>query len=118
MTFYLSCERMPDRSFKRGEKPFGRWSHVESWLETEGDNILYLVYEDVIQGIPGTVRLVADFLSILVTSGQVATVVARCERDYMTENPRFRDILMVKGMGWSLGGGMRARVKYAPGFKN
>lgn len=119
MRVWLSCERMPDGSFKRNDERFGRWfTHVKSWLQVQGDNILYLVYEDIIQDIPGTVRLVANFLSIRVTPEQVATVVARCERDFMTKNPRFRDVLVAKGMGWSLDGGMRARVKDVPGFKN
>lgn len=117
MAHFLGLERQKDGTYKRNGNALGRWfEHVRDWLYSDRENILYLVYEEIIADVEGTVRRVAKFLEIEVDDEQVREVARRCDREYMAG--KFIAILFSRATGWDVRLGHTARPLYTDGFKN
>lgn len=52
-------------------------------------NVLMLFYEHVIADMKGTIRTIADFLRADLSDDALATVLQRCDRDYMINSGKF-----------------------------
>lgn len=61
--------------------------------ETDRD-VLVLFYEDVIQDMESSVRTVAKFMNCPLSDDLVRLVVDRCDRTYMSKDPKFRASIM------------------------
>ncbi|PXF49311.1 Sulfotransferase 4A1 [Gracilariopsis chorda] len=88
----------------------GWFAHTKSWLESDND-VLYLIFEDVVKDIGGTIRRIARFVGIDISEEQVKVVKEKCSRDVMARDPRFNDISISKLMGWKIGGGSRVKTE-------
>lgn len=116
---FLGLHRNPDGSYTRPEKSLGHWfSHVNGWTSVKRENVLVLVYEEIIKDLTKTARRIADFLNLEVPTEGIDGAVARCDREAMASDSRFRDILISDAMGWKNGGGVKARPEGAPGFRS
>lgn len=114
----FGMEVMPDGSLKRNSGKYGRWfSFAKSWLDHEGSNVMFLLYEDIVKDMRGTIAKVADFVSISVTAEQIDTVMARCDRTYMSNDMRFNDRLISRAMDWPESGGRRVLPEGHKGYK-
>ncbi|KAI0563914.1 Sulfotransferase [Gracilaria domingensis] len=85
------------------------FTHTQSFLQSDA-KVLFLVFEDVIRDISGTVRQVCRYLDIEVSDEQVEHVVRKCDRKSMAQDVRFNDISISKLMGWKLCEGRRVRA--------
>lgn len=113
--FFLRC---PDCG--RGAPPINpvQWfAHVRDWRDAKDlrDRMLFLIYEDVVRDLPGTVRTVARFLNLPVSEETVAEVARRCQKENMAGDPRFLDKLVARATGLSEKGGVRVRADGQPG---
>lgn len=115
---FVGVERGSEGCYVRfADGLFDWFGHVKGWMESGRDDMLFVVYEDVVKDIEGTVRVVAKFLGMETDEEIVKKVAAKCDREYMARDKRFNDRLISKLLGWKEDGGVRVRVKDAKGFK-
>lgn len=100
-----------------GAEIAGWFAHTKSWLDSDGD-VLYLVFEDVVKDVSGTIRRIARFVDIDISEEQVKAVKEKCSRDVMARDPRFNDISISRLMGWKINGGNRVRTEGEGLFKH
>ncbi|MCC3256500.1 sulfotransferase domain-containing protein, partial [Xanthomonas campestris] len=63
------------------------WENVRSWWERGEDaNVLLLHYADLLDDLPGQIRLIAAFLGIPISSDRWDAIVAHCRFDYMRQH--------------------------------
>ncbi|WP_454079744.1 sulfotransferase domain-containing protein, partial [Escherichia coli] len=63
------------------------WENVRSWWERREDaNVLLLHYADLLDDLPGQIRLIAAFLGITVAQDRWDAIVAHCRFDYMRQH--------------------------------
>lgn len=74
--------------------PMGTWvQHTHGWLQHAAKpNVLVLFYEDVTRDIEATARRVAQFLGCQLSEDGVRAVAARCSRQYMAADDRFKSL--------------------------
>ena len=65
----------------------GYWHHLASWWEQRNNpDVLLLCYEDMLEDLPGTVRLVAEFMHIPLDDELFERVVRQASRPFMLEH--------------------------------
>lgn len=72
---------------------------ASEWLKVYDDDrinndrrrIMVFFYEDIVKDLPGTVKQMAEFINVKITSDEmINTVVSRCDRAYMAGNDKFK----------------------------
>lgn len=72
----------------------GAWhAFTKACLNARSDRVLVLFYEQVVADIDGTARTVADFMECELSSEGRATVVERCDQDYMAGDVKFHGLV-------------------------
>jgi LPS sulfotransferase NodH len=71
--------------FRTGRVMYGSWrDHVDGWIHGgDGDNILYLTYEELSRDLEGAVSRLSQFLGLTLSEAAVARVLARSRFSYM-----------------------------------
>ncbi|XP_077371513.1 sulfotransferase 2B1-like isoform X2 [Festucalex cinctus] len=74
--------------FLKGRVMFGKWTdHVKSWMHTQlGDRIIYITYEQMIQDLPATVRLISEFLGKNLSDEVIEKIAHHCSFKSMQSN--------------------------------
>lgn len=97
------------------------FENVRAWRDEKQlrGRVLFLVYEDVVKDMSRTVRDVARFIGVQTDDAAVTEVVKKCSRENMAGDPKFRDRLVAKAMGFSESGGLRVRKEgQSGGYKH
>ena len=64
------------------------WAHLVSWWPHRHDvDVLYLLYEDVVADLEGTVRRVADFIGVAADEARLALATRQAGLDFMRAHP-------------------------------
>lgn len=113
LEFFLVCRRDGDGEeqghWKLPEK-LGQWfAQVRGFVDCDFPNLLYVLYEDLIADLDGSVRVIADFLNVPVDDHAVQRVVSSCDRKRMASDTRFNDHMVSEGGGFNVQGGRRVR---------
>ena len=103
---------------KKDDKlPVGAWFlHAKGWLEGMRSNTLFMFYEDIVKDLAGTARRVAAFMDREISEEGVKQVVERCDRTYMSNDPKFKCTLENKALGFGENA-WKAKPKTRNGFK-
>lgn len=97
---------------------------AKSWLDVRarekcksGSRILVLFYEDIVQDLEKTVRIVSKFMNVTLPENRpgIQTVVERCTRDYMVDNEKFK--CQVEARSFKLGRLLKCHHESFVGFK-
>jgi len=104
---------------KEGEEklPVGPWFlHAKGWVEGMRSNTLFLFYEDIVKDMGGSARKIAQFMGRELSEEGEKQVVERCDRGYMSMDPKFKCTLENKALGFGANA-WKAKPKTRNGFK-
>ncbi|XP_013884376.1 sulfotransferase family cytosolic 2B member 1 [Austrofundulus limnaeus] len=75
--------------FLEGRVLFGKWTdHIKSWKRAElGDRILFITYEEMVQDLPASVKLMSDFLGSNLSEEVIQKIAEHCSFKTMKSNP-------------------------------
>lgn len=97
--------------------PVGPWFlHAKSWLENMRPNTLFMFYEDIVKDMGGSAQRIAKFIGRELSEEGEKQVVARCDRTYMSTDPKFKCTLENKALGFGANA-WKAKPKTDGGFK-
>lgn len=74
-------------------------AYTKDWVSPPRENVLVMFYEDVIANLRQSVRTVAKFMDCKLSEDDVATAAARCNREYMAGDEKFRSKFVKDGLG-------------------
>ncbi len=94
------------------------FEHVYGWTSRKRENVLVLQFEVIIHDLLGTAKRIAKFLGLEVSEKGFEKVAERCGRRRMSEDYRFRETLVTKGLEWDPAGGVKARMPGEGGFRD
>lgn len=92
--------------------------HVCDWTQERRPNVLVLRFEEIVADLETTAHRIADFLQLAVDKGGIQRATARCDRDTMANDGKFRETLVAKGLGWDPHGDVKVRPEDARLFRN
>lgn len=105
-----------NNTWVKQEEPGWWFTHVRDWLKSPNPNVLFLIYEDMVKDLPNTIRILASIVGVNVTDEIIAQVIARCDRNVMSNDSRFNDIMVSEYFGFPTEGGRRVRKENDKGF--
>ena len=94
----------------------GYWNHLASWWEQRhNENVLLLVFENMKQDLPQTVRRIAQFIGCALDEDLLEIVVRQASLEFMLAHKNKFDDLLMREQGEKIGGlpagGDSAKVK-------
>ncbi|XP_013858800.1 sulfotransferase family cytosolic 2B member 1 [Austrofundulus limnaeus] len=74
--------------FLYGRVLFGKWTdHIKSWKRAKlGDRILFITYEEMVQDLPASIKLMSDFLGSNLSEEVIQKVAEQCSFKTMKSN--------------------------------
>jgi len=97
--------------------PVGPWFlHAKGWMEGMRKNTLFMFYEDIVADMGGSAKRIAKFIGRELDEAGEKQVVARCDRTYMSNDPKFKCTLENKALGFGANA-WKAKPKTDGGFK-
>lgn len=93
--------------------------HIRKWFNTTVSNILYVPYEDLVKDMRTWIIRIGNFIGLGDELGeeQIEFVLSRCDKEYMSKDPRINSRLVSKMTGWNMDLGVRARDEKSWSFK-
>ncbi|XP_013882985.1 sulfotransferase family cytosolic 2B member 1 [Austrofundulus limnaeus] len=75
--------------FLEGRVMNGKWTdHIKSWKRAElGDRILFITYEEMVQDLPASIKLMSDFLGNNLSEEVIQKIAEQCSFKTMKSNP-------------------------------
>lgn len=103
---------------KNNEKlPVGPWFlHSKSWVNAMRPNTLFMFYEDIVADMGVAAKKIARLIGRELDEDGVKQVLARCDRTYMANDPKFKCTLENKALGFAENA-WKAKPKTRDGFK-
>jgi hypothetical protein len=97
--------------FLRGKVEFGSWfEHVRGWWRHRNDpNVLFMRYEDLLDGLEGGVRKIIAFCGFEIAPERLPTILERCRFALMKQHESQFD--PVTGAAWEQGAHGRAFLR-------
>lgn len=97
--------------------PVGPWFlHSKSWVDGMRKNTLFLFYEDIVADMGEAAKKIAKFIGRELSEEGVKQVMERCDRTYMSNDPKFKCTLENKALGFAENA-WKAKPKTDGGFK-
>lgn len=95
----------------------GAWfMHSKSWVDGQREGVLVMFYEDIVEDMGAAARRVARFTGGELTDEGVATVLERCDREYMSGDEKFKCTMESEFLGFGENA-WKAKPKDRNGFK-
>jgi len=97
--------------------PVGPWFlHCKGWVKAMRPNMLFLFYEDIVADMGGVAKRIATFIGRELDESGVEQVIKRCDRNYMSTDPKFKCTLENKALGFGENA-WKAKPVHKQGFK-
>jgi len=106
-----------EKKENKDKLPVGPWFlHSKAWVGAMRPNTLFLFYEDIVADMGKAAKSIAKFIGRELDDAGLKQVIDRCDRTYMSNDPKFKCTMENKALGFAANA-WKAKPKTRNGFK-